>query len=558
MSALLLSIVLLVQGDGLAFDLVIRGGRIVDGTGNPWYRGDVAIKGDRIVAVGDVPGVKGAREIEVRGMVVAPGFIDIHSHSDWVLFEDGGAPAKVRQGVTTEVLGEDTSGGPNRGNRPVKTIELGGEARRLATMGDYLSALEKSRISVNVASYVGLGNIWSGVMGESFERPAAGQIDAMKTLLDEAMRDGAFGLSTMLATPQEMVATTDDLVVLCEVVRKHRGIYSSHIRNEGTDVFAAVREAIAIGERACVPVDIIHLKIADQRLWGRMPEIVALIEAARARGVDVRANVYPYTRGNNDLVSIIPPWAHEGGKDALIARLKDLELRKRMKAEIRSGLPGWYNHYLAVGGDWSRMLISARLTEKNRRFEGQTMDRVLSLRGEGRTPAPDALDELFDLLVEEGGSVGTIYAHHTDEDMNRALAQPWCSIGSDGHAFAIDGPLRRGHPHPRSFGTFPKVLGEYVRQRHLLSLEDAVRKMTSLNAAKIGLVDRGLLRPGQFADVVVFDPDRVIDRATYLEPFHYPEGIALVVVNGRIVLEGDRATGERPGRALRHGLRDGP
>jgi N-acyl-D-aspartate/D-glutamate deacylase len=375
----------------------------------------------------------------------------------------------------------------------------------------------------------------------------------MKSLLDKALADGAFGLSTMLAAPQEMLATTDDLVSLCEVVHRHRASYSSHIRNEGTDVLQAVREAIAIGERAQVPVDIIHIKIADQRLWGRMREIVALIDEARARGVDVRANVYPYTRGNNDLASIIPPWAHEGGKDAMLTRLNNPELRQRMKRDILAGIPGWYNHYLAVGGDWSRMLISAKLTEKNHRYEGQTLDRVLAARTQGRQPAPDPLDVLFDLLIEENGTVGTIYAHHTEEDMNLAMMQPWCSIGSDGSAFATEGVLRRGHPHPRSFGTFPRVLGVYVRERHILRLEDAVRKMTSLNAAKLGLTDRGLLRAGQYADITLFDPDRVVDRSTFLEPFQYPEGIAAVLVNGKVVLERGKPTGAKPGRALRHG-----
>lgn len=539
--------------DDQPYDLVLRGGRIVDGTGNPWFRGDLAIRGDRIAAVGHVPDDAPARRtIDARGLVVAPGFIDIHSHSDWVLFEDGDAQAKVRQGVTTEVLGEHTSGGPNTGELPAHEVTIQGETVPIASLADYLDALERSGIAVNVATYVGLRNVWGGVMGDSFDRPSPEQLDAMKALLDAALRDGAFGLSTMLADPQERVATLDELVALARVVRDHGGIFTSHIRNEGTDVLDAVREAIAVGERAGVPVDVIHIKIADQRLWGRMSEVLALIESARSRGVDVQANIYPYTRGNNDLVSIIPPWAHEGGRDALLARLRDPEQRTRMKRDILQGLPGWYNHYLAVGGDWSRMLISARLSPHNRAFEGQTMDIVLARRAEGRDPAPDPLDQLFDFLLEEGGSVGTIYAHHTEEDMNLALAQPWCSIGSDGSALAIDGPLRRGRPHPRSFGTFPRVLGEYVRERRLLRLEDAVRKMTSANASKLGLVDRGLLRPGQYADVTVFDPDRVADRATYLEPFAYPEGIALVVVNGQVVLDGDRHTGARPGRALRH------
>jgi N-acyl-D-aspartate/D-glutamate deacylase len=536
------------------YDLLIRGGKVVDGTGNPWFYGDVAVAGDRIVAVGKLPARASAkREIDARGLVVAPGFIDMHSHSDWLLLEDGAAPSKIRQGVTTEVLGEDSSGGPNKGKRAAKSLVVKGETLHLSTLGDYFDALAKSGTAVNLASYVGLGNVWGTVMGESFDHPSPGQLDAMKTVLAEAMDNGAIGLSTMLMAPQELVATTDDVVELAKVIKPYGGRYSSHIRTEGIGVLDSVKEAIAIGERAGVPVDIIHIKIADQSLWGRMNEIVALIDAARARGVDVQANIYPYTRGNNDLVSIIPPWAHEGGKKALLDRLRDPNERARIKREIQSGLPGWYNHYLAIGGDWSRMLISAKLSPKNRRFEGQTMDKVLAERVGGRSPTPEPLDEFLDFLVEEQGSVGTIYAHHTEADMNLALRQPWCSIGSDGSALAIDGPLRRGHPHPRSFGTFPRVLGVYVRERHLLSLEDAVRKMTSLNAAKIGLRDRGLIRPGQYADLTLFDPDRVIDRSTYLDPFQYSEGIAHVIVNGQLALTAGRPTDARPGRVLRKG-----
>jgi N-acyl-D-aspartate/D-glutamate deacylase len=277
-----------------------------------------------------------------------------------------------------------------------------------------------------------------------------------------------------------------------------------------------------------------------------MDEVVALIDAARRRGVDVQANVYPYTRGNNNLASIVPPWAHEGGTAKMIERLRDTAQRKRLKADIKDGIPGWYNHYTAVGGDWSRMLVSGKGA-----YEGLTMDRVIAGLSKGKDPAPDPLDVLFDLLIAEGGSVPTVYAHHTEEDMNRALKQPWCSVGSDGSAYATEGPLRRGNPHPRNFGTFPRVLGVYVREKKLLTLEDAVRKMTSLNAAKLGLRDRGLVRPGDFADLTLFDPEKVIDRSTYTDPFHYGEGIEYVVVNGQLVLDRGRPTDARPGRALR-------
>jgi N-acyl-D-amino-acid deacylase len=531
-----------------AYDLLVRNGTIVDGSGNPWFHGDVAVRGDRIVAVGRVPVGTARREIDARGLVVAPGFIDMHSHSDYLLLEDGLAQSKVRQGVTTEVLGEGTSAGPRKGKLPPGRASVGGKEVTWTTLGGYFDTLEKAGVSVNVASYAGLDNLWRAVMGDSHERPSAEQKGRMKDLLDEALRDGAFGLSTLMAMPPGSLATTDDLVDMCQVVAKYGGIYSTHNRNEGLGVIAAVREAIAVGERAGVPVDVIHLKIADQKLWGRMGEVVALIEAARGRGVNVQANVYPYTRGNNDLASIVPPWAHEGGRAKMLERLKDPRQRGRMKEEIRGGIPGWYNHYTAVGGDWGRMLVSGKGA-----YEGLTVDRVIAARSRGKEPAPDALDVLFDLLVEEGGSIPSVYAHHTEEDMRKALVQPWCSIGSDGSAYAVEGPLRRGNPHPRSFGTFPRVLGVYVRELKLLRLEDAVRKMTSLNAAKLGIPDRGLLRPGNFADLTLFDPERVIDRATYADPFRYGEGIEYVIVNGQVVLERGKHTGARPGRALRRG-----
>jgi N-acyl-D-amino-acid deacylase len=522
------------------YDLLIRNGRIIDGTGNPWFYGDVAVKGDRVAAIGTVSG-SATRQIDAKGLVVSPGFIDMHSHSDFLLLEDGNAESKVRQGVTTEVLGEGSSAGPTKGKLVARRVSVGNKQAQIRTLREYFDAAERSGISVNVASYVGAGSVWQCVMGQSFERPTPAELNQMKELMAEAMRDGAFGLSAALMMPPGSLATTADLVELCKVVRQHGGIYSSHIRDEGLGVFDSVREAITIGEQAGVPVDIIHLKIADQQYWRRMNEVVGMIEAARKRGVNVQANVYPYTRGNNDLSSIIPPWAHEGGRTEMLARLKDPNMRPRLKRDIENGLTNWYNHYTAVGRDWSRMLISG-----NNAYGGQTMDRIIAAK------KGEPLDVLFDLLIENNGSVPTVYAHHTEADMNLALAQTWCSIGSDGSAYATNGPLRRGHPHPRNFGTFPRVLGVYARDRGLLRLEDAVRKMTSLNAAKLGMRERGLLQPGRFADITIFDPDRVIDVSTYEEPFQYSNGIEYVIVNGELVLDRGKHTGAHPGRALRH------
>jgi len=526
------------------YDLVIRGGRVVDGTGNPWRYADVAVQGDRIAAVGRVTGT-GTKEFDVTGLVVSPGFIDIHSHSDYLLLRDGSAHSKIRQGVTTEILGEGNSAGPFQGQVSAKRVVIDGQRHEFTTLGEYLNLIQQSGISVNVGSYVGLNNLWRAAMGDTFNRPTAEQMAIMKRLLVEALQDGALGLSSQVMMPPGSLATVDDIAELCQVVVQYGGIYSTHIRNEGTGVFDAVKEAIELGRRTGIPVDIIHLKIADEKYWGRMQEVVALIDAARNEGLNIQANVYPYTRGNNNLVSIIPPWAHEGGRKQLIARLQAPSQRARLKRDIRSGIPGWYNHFTAVGGDWSRMLISANST-----YRGLTMDRVLALRPKPQEEQDD-LDQLFDLLIEAGGSISTVYAHHTERDMTLALSQPWCSVGSDGSAYAIEGPLRSGNPHPRNFGTFPRVLGVYVRELGLLRLEDAVRKMTSLNATKAGIRDRGLLRPGTFADITIFDPETIIDNAKYTEPFQYSEGIRFVFVNGQLVLNGTRHTQARPGRALR-------
>ena len=532
-----------VAEDG-TYDVLIRGGRIVDGTGNPWFLGNVGIKGERIVAIGAFSDAKATHTIDAAGLVVAPGFIDIHSHSDFLLLEDGNAQSKIRQGVTTEVLGEGRSAGPFLDRLPPRKVTVKGDKVELRRLSDYFDAIERAEVSTNIASYVGIGNVWESVMGKSFDRPAESQLEQMCQLVDQAMTDGALGLSSQLMMPPGSLATTDEVVRLCKVVASHHGIYSTHIRNEGTEVFKSVSEAIEIGRRAGLPVDIIHLKIADEQYWGRMNEVVKLIQDARDDGINVQANVYPYTRGNNNLVSIIPPWAHEGGTTELLRRLKSPEERKRIKQDIINGVPDWYNHYTAVGSDWSRMLVSA-----NNSFKGLTMDRVMAMRTNDNSKA-DRIDELMDFLIEQNGSVSTVFAHHTEKDMNLALSQPWCSVGSDGSAYATTGILRRGNPHPRNFGTFPRVLGVYVRESGLLTLEDAVRKITSLNAAKVGLRKRGLLKAGCFADVTVFDPATVKDRSLYTDPFQYPIGIEYVIVNGKVVLADGEHTNARPGHVL--------
>lgn len=527
------------------FDLIITNGKIIDGSGNPWFRGDIVIDGGRIIQVGKNLNVDARHTLDAKGLVVAPGFIDIHSHSDTKLIQDGHAQSKIRQGVTTEILGEGTSGGPNVGNRPPARVTSGERQWQWKTLGDYFDVLEQSKTATNVASYVGIVNVWECVMGKSYERPSESQLKQMETLIAQAMEDGALGLSSQVMFPPGSLATTDDLIRFCRVIRPYGGIYSTHIRNEGLGVFDSVREAIKVAEESDVPVDIIHLKIADEQFWGRMNEVIALIDGARKRGVNVQANVYPYTRGNNNLMSIVPPWAHEGGRAEMIRRLKNSADRNQIKHDIENGIDGWYNHYTAVGRDWSRMLVAAE-----NQYRGMTMDRVLAILADGDKKA-DKLDLMLDFLIDQGGSVATVFAHHTDRDMTLALAQPWCSVGSDGSAYAIEGPLRKGNPHPRNFGTFPRLLGRYVREEGVITLEDAVRKITSLNAAKVGLKQRGMIQTGFFADITIFDERTVIDTAKFTDPFNYPVGIKYVFVNGTLVLESEKHLGTMPGKVLR-------
>lgn len=523
-------------------DLLIKNARVIDGTGTPWFWADVAVGGDRIVAIGRDLDFASQRTIDGSGLTLTPGFIDIHSHSDKLILRDGRALGKIHQGVTTEVLGEGFSAGPALGKRPGGSVMTPAGIARWNTLGEYFEALEKHQTSVNVVSYVGLAGVWECVMGNSFARPTEAQLAEMEKLVRDAMVQGARGMSSQVMTPPGSLARTEDVIRLAKRIRPFDGLFSIHIRNEGLGVFAAVEEAIQIAKQADVRLDIIHLKIADQKYWGQMDKIVAMINEARGRGINVQANVYPYTRGNNNLKSIVPPWAHEGGDEKMLERLASTATRERIIRDAEEGIEGWYNHYTAVGKDWSRMLISGE-----HEYKGLTMDRVFALRGTKEGKVADMLD----MLIEHGGGISAVFAHHDEPDMLLALTQPWCSVGSDGSAYAIAGPLREGNPHPRNFGTFPRLLGYYSRERNILSLESAVQKVTSLNAAKLGLNDRGVIAIGKKADLVLFDSKQVIDKAEYTAPFRYPEGIHFVIVNGKVTLEEGQHNGTRAGRVLR-------
>lgn len=527
---------------GLAqdYDVLIRNGKVVDGTGNPWRIADVGIRGGKVVAIGDLNEDDGKKVIDAKGLVVAPGFIDIHNHSDNTIVVDGNAQSMIHQGVTSMIFGEGGSAAPVGGkqdNQPQK--------REWTDFAGYFDRLMKQGISPNIGTYVGSSQIWTYVRGSKAGPPTAEELRQMQDLVREAMKQGALGVASSLSGPPGSWIDTDTLIAMCRVASEYGGIYSTHMRTEGQGVFESVAEAIEIGRKANVPVDIIHLKIADNKLWGRMPELISVIQQARTNGQQVEAHVYPYRAGQNNLASIIPPWAHEGGRKAMLARLRDPSDSKKIRAQILNGIPGtnWYNHYTATGS-WEGMLLVSLSNPEFKRFQGKRMSAIIAALG------GDPIDVLFRVLEANDGSVPTIYFHHSEDDMRYALKQPFVSIGSDGTAVAVEGPLSRDHPHPRYYGTFPRVLGRYVREEKVLQLEEAVRKMTSANAAKIGIYDRGLLRPGFWADVTIFNPATVIDRADWENPHQYAEGIEFVLVNGTVVLENGRHTGARPGKIL--------
>jgi N-acyl-D-aspartate/D-glutamate deacylase len=526
------------------FDLIIRTGRVVDGSGALWFPGDVAVKGDEIVRVGklDEDELTAKRIIDARGLTVAPGFIDIHSHSDYTLLVDGTAQSKVRQGVTTEVLGEAHSAGPLQGKAKLDLSDLGLQAD-WRTLGEYFARLQKGGISVNVASYVGATQIRSCVLGDESRDPTPEETEQMKQLGAAAMRDGAMGLSSSLIVPPDTYLDTRQLIDLASAVQPFGGIYSTHMRTEGEGIFDAIREAITIGEEAKVPVDIIHLKIADKRLWGRMKEVCDLIGEAQAKELKITANQYPYIAGQNNLVALIPPWAMEGGREKLLERLAVPEMRLRMEKDILKGVPGWFDHYLAMQG-WESCVVASVKSEKNRVHEGKPVAQI------AQDLKKKPFDVVFDLLKEEGGSVPAVYFLMSEEDVRTAMQVPWVSIGSDGTAVRPDGILGRGKPHPRWYGTFPRVLGKYVREERVLSIEEAVHKMTALNAEKLGITDRGLIKANKKADLTIFDAGRVVDKATFENPHQYPEGIEFVIVNGTVVLEKGEHLGAKPGRIL--------
>ena len=528
------------------YDIVIRDGRIVDGTGSPWYAGDVAIRGGRIAAIGRLADAPARRIVEARGMVVAPGFIDMLGQSELTILVNPHLPSKIYQGITTEITGEGGSIAPLTGTIAQAdrvTFEHYGVQPTWRTFREYFARLRKQGMGINLASYVGATEVRRVVLGDDNRAPTAAELERMKALVRDAMRDGAVGLSTSLQYAPAPYATTEELIALAAEAAKFGGIYATHIRNEGDSILTALDEAFRIGREAGIPVEIWHLKAAGKANWGRMPEIVAHIEQARRSGVDVAADTYAYPAWFNSFSAIIPPWAHDGGDQKLVERLKDPAARARIRKELETPTGDWNNEWQEVPGPES-ILVGAVQNPKLVSLEGKNIAEIARLWNK------DPIDTVFDLLIEDEAFTEVAMVGMAEPDVALALQQPWVSICNDSQGTAPDGLLGKEHPHPRAYGTFPRILRKYVREEKKLTLEDAIRKFTALPAQRMRFADRGVLKAGMWADVVVFDPDTIHDVATYENPNQLSEGMRFVLVNGVAVIDEGRMTNALPGKVL--------
>jgi len=550
-AALLLGITIVpsAQRPARQFDVLIVNGRVVDGTGAPWFRADVGITGDRIAAIGTLGDATAATRIDAANLVVAPGFIDLLGQSEFNVLVDPRAASKILQGVTTEVTGEGSSIAPVNdrliGEAAANAAHFG-VAQDWRTLADYFRRLdERTHPAINVATFVGAGGVRNYVIGKD-DRPATPpELEQMKQLVAQAMEQGALGVSTSLQYVPDRFASTDEIVELAKVAARYGGVYFTHQRSESVRIFESLDEVFAIAERAKIPAEIWHLKTAYKASFGRMPEVLKRVEAARARGLDITANQYPYTRASNGLDSCLPLWAREGGLDKTLARLKDPATRERIKKDMDDpNATTWENQwYGANGGDG--VMLSTVLNPELQKYEGMTLTAI------GKAMAKDPRDAVMDLVIADRGESSVITSIMDEDDVRAAMRNPLVGVGTDSGARAEDGRLSENKSHPRAWGSFPRILGRYVRDEHLLTLEEAVRKMTSKAAARVHLTDRGLLRPGMVADLTLFDPAAIHDVATFEQPNRYSTGVRHVFVNGRRVVADGAITTERPGRALR-------
>ncbi len=529
------------------YDVVLRGGTVYDGSGRPPVVADVAVRGDAIAAVGDLGGAKGRREIDARGRAVAPGFINMLSWAPDSLLADGRSQGDIRQGVTLEVFGEGESYGPYTDSLKAEMIRRQGDIRYEITWDSligFLETLQRRGVSCNVASFVGAATVRECVVGFDDRAPTPPELDKMRALVDRAMADGAMGVGSALIYAPGSYARTDELVAICEVAARHGGMYISHIRSEGDRLLEGVDELIAIARRAKIPAEIYHLKAAGRSNWGKLDEALRKIEAARASGLRITADIYPYTAGATGLDAAMPTWVQAGGLEAWIARLKDPATRARVVREIARPGGDWESLYRAAGSAENVLLVAFK-NDKLKPMTGKTLEEVARLRGK----SPE--ETIVDLVIEDGSRVGTIYFLMDEENLRKELKQPWVSVCSDEGSYAPEGIFLKSNPHPRAYGSFARVLGRYVREQKVIPLEDAIRRLTSLPAENLKLDRRGRLKEGYFADVVVFDPARVADEATYDRPHKYATGVEAVLVNGAIVLDRGEHTGAKPGRVLR-------
>ncbi len=545
---LLFSVVPLAAGKPeQSFDIVIANGRIIDGTGSPWYSGDIGIRDGKIAFIGNLSAAPRARTIDAHGMVVAPGFIDMLGQSELTILVDPRLPSKIYQGITTEITGEGESIAPlndailHADQEQYDHYHIQADWR---TFREYFSRLEKQRIGINIASYVGATRVRRMVLGDNDVQPTPAHLEQMKEFVRQAMLDGAVGVSTSLEYAPAPYAKTEELIALAAEASKFGGIYATHMRNEGTGILPAIDEALRIGREGHIPVEIWHLKVGGKPSWGRMPEVVAKIKAARAQGLDVAADTYAYTAWFNDFSAFIPAWAHDGGNAKLIERLKDPATRERIRKDMLTPSDQWDNEWQEIPGP-EAVLIGVVKNPQLLPLQGKTLAEI------AKTWNKDPMDALFDLLIEDHALTSVAVFGMSEPDVALALQQPWVSVDNDSSGTSPDGILGQEHPHPRAYGTFPRILRKYVSEEHKLTLEDAIRKFSALPAQRMRLTDRGVLKAGLCADIVIFDPARVHDAATFENPNQLSQGMEYVLVNGVPVLDQNKMTGALPGKVLR-------
>jgi len=529
------------------FDIVIVNGHIIDGTGSPWYSGDIGIRDGKIAAIGNLSAAGRTRTIDAQGKVVAPGFIDMLGQSELTILVDPRLPSKIYQGITTEITGEGNSAAPLQDaiiQADHTTYDHYHITPDWRTFREYFARLERQGMGINLASYVGATQVRRMVLGDDDKQPTSQQLEQMKALVQQAMRDGAVGVSTSLEYAPAPYAKTEELIALAAEASKFGGIYATHMRNESDSVLEAIDEALRIGREAHIPVEIWHIKVAGKENWGRMPEVVAKISAARAEGMDVSANTYAYTAWFNDLSAFIPQWAHDGGIAKLVERLKDPATRARIRKDMLTPSKDWDNEWQEIPSP-EAILIGVVQNPQLLPLQGKRLSEIAKMWNK------DPMDALFDLLIEDKGFTYVAVFGMSEPDVVLALQQPWVSLDNDSEGASPEGILGQEHPHPRAYGAFPHVLRKYVREEKKLTLEDAIRKFSALPAQRMRLTDRGVLKAGMGADVVIFDPATIRDLATFENPNQLSQGMEYVLVNGVAVIDQGKMTGARPGRVLR-------